>query len=115
VNKIYILKKEVTASYITYHIKVNGQQLAVKFTHHAIERAKTWALSEQKILKALVFPDEVITGHGQRFIAHKCKNSKVIRVIYEYRENIPVIITVYVPQRARYYQGGGAYADKILP
>jgi hypothetical protein len=60
-------------------------------------------------------PDEVIIDQRQRFIAHKRKNSRLIRIIYEYQEGIPVAITVYAPEAKRYFQGGGKYADKILP
>jgi hypothetical protein len=112
--EIKILKKEQAIYYTTYHLKINGKQLIIKFTRHATDRAKSWKLTDREILNAVIFPEEVVTGHGHRFIAHKCKGTRLIRIIYEYREHIPVIITVYVPQRQRYFEGGGKYEDKIL-
>lgn len=37
-----------------------------------------------------------------------------MRCIYEYKENIPIVITVYFPYKTRFYEGGDNYADKIL-
>lgn len=112
--KFNILKKEQSVYYTTYKIKINEREIVIKFTRHAIDRLECWKLTGQEVLRALLFPDEVVIGHRQRFIAHKCKGKRVIRIIYEYRENIPVVITVYVPQKERYFQGGGKYADKIF-
>lgn len=113
-QKIIILKREQTVYYTTYKLKINERQIIIKLTRHAIERIKYWELTEEEVINALIFPEEVVIGHGERFIAHKCKGIRVIRIIYEYRENIPVVITVYVPRRERYFQGGGKYADKIF-
>jgi hypothetical protein len=38
----------------------------------------------------------------------------VVRVIYEYDDEEPVVVTVYYPFAARYFKGGGIYEDKIL-
>jgi len=63
----------------------------------------------------VINPEEVVTGHFNRYIAHKRNNGHVVRAVYEYNERIPVIVTVYNPSADRYFEGGGKFADKILP
>lgn len=113
-HKINILKKEQAVYYTTYKLKINERQIIIRLTRHAIERIECWKLTKQEVINTLIFPEEVVIGHKERFIAHKCKGERVMRIIYEYREKIPVVITVYVPRRERYFQGGGKYADKIF-
>ncbi|MSS73002.1 MAG: hypothetical protein EXS64_16140 [Candidatus Latescibacteria bacterium] len=48
------------------------------------------------------------------FIAHRGYNEHVLRVVYEYESDIPLVVTVYFPYAKRYFQGGGTYADQIL-
>lgn len=110
-----IVSRDVDFLYITFTIETNGKTIKIKVTQHALQRAKLWQVTEIELIKTLIFPDEVIMGHSNRFIAHKVKNSKIIRVVYEYRDKIPYVITVYAPSKERYFQGGNIYADKILP
>jgi hypothetical protein len=56
-----------------------------------------------------------VTGHNNRFIAHKRYNGHIIRAVYEYDINLPVLVTVYYPTAKRYFKGGRNFADKILP
>ena len=114
-NAFKIISRIVEQAYIVFEIQIKTKQIIIKFTLHIIERIKLWDLEENNVIEALVFPDEVVAGHGKRFIAHKAKNSKIIRAIYEYRQNVPFVITVYAPSKERYFQGGNNYADKILP
>lgn len=62
----------------------------------------------------ILHPDEVVVGHGGRFIAHKALNGYIVRIVYEYEDIFPVVITLYVANKERYWKGGGIYADKIL-
>ena len=55
-----------------------------------------------------------IIGHFERYIAHKVVGKHLIRAVYEYDGNLPVLITVYFPYVERYSQGGSTYEDKIL-
>ncbi len=56
-----------------------------------------------------------MNGHNNRFIANKRYNGHIIRAVYEYDINIPVLVTVYYPTAKRYFKGGRNFADKILP
>ena len=57
----------------------------------------------------------VLTGHYGRFIAHKKYGTHIVRAVYEYDNDLPVVVTAYYPLVTRYFKGGGTYADKILP
>ena len=37
-----------------------------------------------------------------------------MRAVYEYEEEVPVLVTVYFPYQDRYFKGGGVYEDKIF-
>jgi len=97
-----------------YRIRVQGKEIEVFITHHADWRTRKWGLRVDKVIEALIYPDEVLRGHGGRFIAHRVTNRHLIRIIYEYEVEVPVIVMVYAPYRERYYKGGGGFADKVL-
>lgn len=97
-----------------YKIDSEGIKLKLLLTWHSLDRITFWSLTVEQVLEALLYPDEVVTGHFNRYIAHKRHNGHVIRTIYEYVDDIPVIVTVYKPSEDRYFEGGGKFADKIL-
>ena len=68
----------------------------------------------EDVAECLLTPDEVLKGHSGRFIAHKLSGVHLIRAVYEYDDDLPVLITVYYPYSKRYYKGGGVYEDKIF-
>ena len=98
-----------------YMIDLDGSKLQLLFTHHSLDRIAFWSLEVEQVLEALLYPEEVVTGHFNRYIAHKRNNGHVVRAVYEYDKRIPVLVTVYNPSADRYFEGGGKYADKILP
>ncbi len=112
INEIKI--KSSIINYTLYEIKVEKQVFEIKITRHALERIKLWHLRTKEVIEALLSCEEIVTGHRHRFIAHKLKGDSVIRIVYEYEEKIPKVITVYAPKKERYFQGGGSYADKIF-
>jgi len=63
------------------------------------------------VLGAILYPEEVLTGHKGRFISHRRKEKHLIRVVYEYEEMLPVVITVYYPYKERYFRGDKSFAD----
>jgi len=97
-----------------YDIAVAGRTLRVIVTSHAMERLSLWQRTEDQMFETLLFPEEVVAGHRNRFIAHRRYDGHVLRVVYEYEGDVPLIVTVYFPYTRRYFQGGGAYADQIL-
>ncbi len=64
--------------------------------------------------ETLLTLDEVLVGHHNRFIAHRCYGQHILRAIYEYDNLMPSLVTVYFPYKKRYYEGGGQFEDKIL-
>lgn len=97
-----------------HEIRANRADVSVLLTHHALRRLEQWRLTDDLVVRALLFPEEVLIGHHGRFIAHLRRGDHLVRVIYEYEERLPVAVTVYSPFARRYFQGGGTYEDRIL-
>jgi hypothetical protein len=85
-----------------YEVRANGKAVSILLTFHALDRISRWRLTERRVLQTL-FPEEVLRGHRSRFIAHRRRGSHVVRVIYEYEGNLPLVITVYRPFAKRYF------------
>lgn len=92
----------------------NEKKCTILLTFHSLERARKWRISEEEVIETLLKPAEVLKGHHDRFIAHRPLNGRIIRVIYEYKANFPVVVTVYAPKKDRYFKGGGLYEDRVL-
>jgi hypothetical protein len=97
-----------------YSVRVGERSISILLTFHSLERMARWALTESKVLEALVHPEEVLRGHRNRFIAHRRAAKHVVRVVYEYEARLPVVLTVYCPYAERYFRGGGTHADTLL-
>ena len=97
-----------------FTFKCRGVEVDILFLYHSIERAAKWQLSIQQVGECLLMPDEVVTGHFDRYIAHKVIGKHLIRAVYEYSETLPTGITVYFPYVNRYFKGGFTHEDKIL-
>ena len=78
--------------------------VSVLLTFHALERVERWRLTERQVLGPLL-PEEVLRGHRDRFIAHRRKGTRVVRVVYEYDQRLPAVLTVYCPAAKRYIVG----------
>jgi hypothetical protein len=98
-----------------HEVLLRGRTVRVLITFHGQERMARWQISEEAILQALFFPEEVGRGHRDRFIAHRREGRHVVRVVYEYDGPLPVVVTVYRPLAERYFKGGGTYEDRICP
>ncbi len=114
ISRIKIIRQVLHERGVLYTFSVQGSSIDILFLYHAIDRAQKWQLSVEKIAESLLFPDEVIKGHFDRFIAHKIYGNHVLRAVYEYDNLLPVLITVYLPDAKRYFQGGGEYENKIF-
>ena len=97
-----------------FEVKVNEKVIRVVLTWHALDGADDYNISVNELINFLIYPEEVIRGHVNRFIAHKRLNRHLARVIYEYENETIVVITFYISHANRYFRGG-IYEDKILP
>jgi len=98
-----------------YTLKIEEKRISILFLYHALERMMKWCLTEEMVIETLLFPEEVIMGHRGRCIAHRrYDDNHLIRAVYEYVGEIPVLITVYFPYSERYFKGGKIFEDKIL-
>lgn len=98
-----------------YTLEIREKRVLILFLNHALERMMKWCLTEEMVIETLLFPEEAIMGHRRRYIAHKrYDGNHLIRAVYEYDGEIPVLITVYFPYSERYFKGGKIFEDKIL-
>ncbi|MBM4166769.1 MAG: hypothetical protein FJ218_07645 [Ignavibacteria bacterium] len=66
------------------------------------------------VIETLLFPEEVLSGHYERFIAHRRYDKHLLRAVYEYEDGLPMLITIYFPYSERYFLGNNIYEDTIL-
>ena len=99
---------------VIYKIKISDKNKEILYLSHAIERIKKWGITEEMVAEALLLPEEVIVGHRNRYIAQRRYGSHLVRAVYEYEEEVPVLVTVYFPYQDRYFKGGRVYEDKIF-
>jgi len=111
---IKIIDKRAHIKGEIYTIKAQDTIIKILFLFHAIERIGKWGVKEEMVVETLIFPEEVIVGHRDRYIAHKRYGNHLVRAVYEYEERLPVLLTVYFPYIERYFKGGSIYENKIF-
>ena len=111
---IKIVAREEHPRGLLIRLSAAKHTVLVVLTVHASERMREWQISEERVMRALLYPAEVLKGHRRRFIAHRVYGRRVLRVIYQYDGTTPTVITLYNPTAKRYFQGGGTYEDQIL-
>lgn len=109
-----IIDKVLHQKGLLFTFDKNGKQVQILFLSHAIERMAKWKVTPEIVGETLLEPEEVLLGHHNRFIAHKCYGERIVRAVYEYDNLIPSLITVYFPYKDRYYEGGERFENKIL-
>jgi len=109
-----IIDKALHPKGILFTFDKKDKQVQILFLTHAIERMARWKLTPEMVGETLLEPEEVLIGHHNRFIAHKCHGQHILRAVYEYDNLIPSLITVYFPYKDRYYEGGERFENKIL-
>ncbi|VVB89141.1 Uncharacterised protein [uncultured archaeon] len=95
-------------------INVDKKSIKIIFTWHALDSMRDYDISIETVLEHLLFAEEIIRGHGGRFIAHRKLNDHLTRVVYEYEKDHITVVTFYISYVNRYFKGG-IYEDKILP
>ena len=111
---IKIIDKQSHSKGEIYTIGVQEKTIKILFLFHAIERIKKWNIKEEMVVETLLLPEEVTVGHRNRYIAHRIYGNHLVRTVYEYEGELPVLLTVYFPYTNRYFKGGGIYEDKIF-
>jgi hypothetical protein len=64
-----------------YTFRCHDVEVEILFLSHSIGRAEKWQVSIEQIEACLLLPDEVLTGHFGRYIAHKVIGKHVIRAV----------------------------------
>ncbi|MBF0542415.1 MAG: DUF4258 domain-containing protein [Nitrospirae bacterium] len=109
-----IIGRQTIEKGVILNISINNSHIKILFVNYVYGRIKKWNIKEEMVVETLLYPDEVIIGHRERYIAHKIYYNRLIRAVYEYIGGFPVLITVYVPKIGRFYKGGGQFEDQIF-
>jgi len=108
------IKSEAHKKGYIYTFAADNRPIAILYSFHAIDRMEKWQLSAEQVDETMIFPEEVVSGHRGRYIAHRRYDDHLVRAVYEYENQLPILITVYFPYSQRYFSGGGRYEDRIL-
>ena len=73
-----------------------------EYTSHAEENIKERRLDKKLIENVVRNPDKVIIGKFGRKIAQRIIDNKLLRVVYEEKDDIYIIITAYYTYPERY-------------
>ena len=111
---IEIIDRQLHSKGQIYVIRIYDRIVEILFLFHAIERIKRWGITEEMVAETLLMPEEVIVGHRGRYIAHRRYGEHLVRAVYDYEDELPVLVTVYFPYKDRYFKGGRIYEDKIF-
>jgi len=57
---------------VLFSFDKKGKQVKILFLTHAMDRMTKWKLSPEIVGETLLAPEEVLVGHHNRFIAHRC-------------------------------------------
>ena len=83
--------------------------MKVLFTEHAKFQLAERGIDPKEVIETLQFPDQIILSKRGRKIVHKVykKNDKkwLLRVIFEEKANVKVIVTAYWTTKIEKYLG----------
>ncbi len=111
---VEIIERQAHHKGEVYVIRIFGRIVKILFVFHAIERIKPWGITEEMVAETLLLPEDVLVGHRNRYIAHKRYGDHLVRAVYDYEDDLPILATVYFPYKDRYFKGGEVYEDKIF-
>ncbi len=94
-------------------VDCENQLVTIIFTWHSLDAIEDYEMVLENILYFLLYPEEVVKGHANRYIAHRRLNHHLARVVYEYDGRNVIVITFYISYVNRYFREG-KYEDKIL-
>ncbi len=46
-----------------YQLRINKGDIEIMITWHAIDRSERWGLDMERVISALIYPEEVVIGH----------------------------------------------------
>jgi len=108
-----IVKSQIVPKGKYVEVEIDKKVIKIIFTIHSIDSMQDYDIPMEKALDYLLFADEIIKGHGGRFIAHRKLDRYLARVVYEHDMDNITVVTFYISYADRYFKGG-KYEDKIL-
>lgn len=112
-KSLSIVKSQVVTKGKYVEVEVGKKVIKIIFTMHSLDSMQDYDITLEKALNYLLFADEIIKGHGGRFIAHRKLDRYLARVVYERDMDNITVVTFYISYADRYFKGG-MYEDKIL-
>ncbi len=79
------------------------ETMKIIFIEHALERMRKRDIKKEVIIKVIKNPDNVVYGYGNRKVAQKLVDERLLRVIYEEQEEKIVVVTVYITSKVDKY------------
>jgi len=79
---ITIISEKITRRGKIITLKVDEREVTLLLTNHLLDAAEEYGVGMERVLSALLFPDEVIRGHSGRFVAHKLLNDYLISCLW---------------------------------
>ncbi len=76
--------------------------MEIIITPHARARMIVYGITEEQMLAAIRTPERTVSGRGPRIVAEKRLNGKLVRVVYEIREQAVIVVTAYPASPERY-------------
>ncbi len=77
----------------------------INYYKHAEDQIKERKISKKEVEMTIKNPTEVVNGHGNRKIAHKVFDNKLLRVIYEKEGDKITVVSAYRADPKRYLWG----------
>ncbi len=74
----------------------------INYYKHAEDQIKERKISKKEVEMTIKNPTEVVNGCGNRKIAHKVFDNKLLRVIYEKEEDKITVVSAYRTDPKRY-------------
>ncbi|MBC8520742.1 MAG: DUF4258 domain-containing protein [Methanomicrobia archaeon] len=74
----------------------------IKYYKHAEDQIKERKISKKEVEMTIKSPIEVVSGYGNRKVAHRVFDDKLLRAIYEKKEDKIIVISAYRAEPKRY-------------
>jgi len=66
-----------------YEIRADEKDASILLTYHVLGRLEKWRLTDDLVVRTMLFPEEVLIAHHGRLVAHLRRGNHLVRVIYD--------------------------------
>ena len=76
----------------------------IRYYKHAEDQIKERLISKEEVEMTIKNPIEIVNGCANRKIAHKVFDDKLLRVIYEKKNDKIIVVSAYRTDPRRYFR-----------